>query len=337
MTRYIIKRILLGLFTMLAILFVSYVMLRLTPGDPTRSNLFGGADATAGLNAEKGALKRNQSLREKLDLDKPILTGFANWFGKIIRHGDFGTSASVDPGRPITDIIRERLPITLSLNFWAVLITYLLAIPIGVYAAVYADSPGDKISSFMLFLLYSLPGMWVALLLQSTFCEGGKYPFFPLKGLTPGNLEALNIWQLLGETIRYYTLPVLCLAYGGFAGLSRYARSGMLDVIHNDYIRTARAKGLSEPAVIWKHAFRNALITLITLFGGLLPGLVAGSVIIEYVFNIPGMGSLSLLSLTSRDYPLQMALFTFAGALTLIGIFISDMLYMLADPRIKLQ
>ena len=133
------------------------------------------------------------------------------------------------------------------------------------------------------------------------------------------------------------TLPVFCLAYGGFAGLSRYARSGMLDVIHSDFIRTARAKGLPEPLVIWRHAFRNGLITLITLFGGLLPSLVAGSVIVEYIFNISGMGSLSLLALSSRDYPLQMALFAFAGMLTLTGIFISDMLYLAADPRIKLS
>lgn len=187
------------------------------------------------------------------------------------------------------------------------------------------------------FVVISLPVMWVGLMLQSLLCEGGWKELFPLHGLAVPEPDKFSIWQLQLELIRHYTLPVFCLAYGGFAGLSRYARSGMLDVIHSDYIRTARAKGSSEMTVIWCHGFRNALITLITLFGGLLPGLVAGSVIVEYIFNIPGMGSLSLLALSSRDYPLQMALFAFSGFLTLAGIMISDFLYVAADPRIKLS
>ena len=138
----------------------------------------------------------------------------------------------------------------------------------------------------------------------------------------------------MGRYFMHYCLLVICLAYGGFAGLSRYARTGMIEVIRQDYIRTARAKGLNEFYVIFKHALRNSLITLITLFAGLLPGLIAGSIIIENVFSIAGMGSLSLLALNSRDYPLQMALFTFGGALTLGGILLSDILYKVVDPRI---
>jgi len=336
MTEYIIKRLILAFFTLLTILLVSYVLLRLAPGDPTRSSMFGSDSAGSALDASKGGINHENPMREKLNLDKPILVGFALWL-KDVAHGDFGVSASVDPGRPVTALILERLPVTVSLNVWAILITYLLAIPLGVYAAVYSDSWFDHASAFVLFLLYSLPVMWVALLLQTMLCDGGKWPVFPLKGLMPDNPDALNTWQLQWEILRHYMLPVLCLAYGGFAALSRYARNGMLEVIHSDYIRTARAKGEPETAVIWRHAFRNALITLITLFGGLLPSLVAGSVLVEYIFNIPGMGSLSLLALSSRDYPLQMALFAFAGMLTLGGIFTSDMLYLAADPRIKLS
>ena len=316
---------------------MSYVLLRLAPGDPTRSDLFSSDGGMTAVNAEEGAFRQNRSMREALNLDKPILVGFGLWLRDVVLHGDFGVSASVDPGRPVTDLILERLPVTVTLNFWAVVLTYLLAIPIGVYAAVYAGSWFDQLSAFLLFVLYSLPVMWVGLLLQALLCEGGRWELFPLKGVVPANLDELSTWQLQFEIIRHYTLPVFCLAYGGFAGLSRYARSGMLDVIHSDFIRTARAKGLPEPLVIWRHAFRNGLITLITLFGGLLPSLVAGSVIVEYIFNISGMGSLSLLALSSRDYPLQMALFAFAGMLTLTGIFISDMLYLAADPRIKLS
>ena len=334
---YLVKRLILAAFTLLTILLVSYVLLRLAPGDPTRSDLFSSDGGMTAVNAEEGAFRQNRSMREALNLDKPILVGFGLWLRDVVLHGDFGVSASVDPGRPVTDLILERLPVTVTLNFWAVVLTYLLAIPIGVYAAVYAGSWFDQLSAFLLFVLYSLPVMWVGLLLQALLCEGGRWELFPLKGVVPANLDELSTWQLQFEIIRPYTLPVFCLAYGGFAGLSRYARSGMLDVIHSDFIRTARAKGLPEPLVIWRHAFRNGLITLITLFGGLLPSLVAGSVIVEYIFNISGMGSLSLLALSSRDYPLQMALFAFAGMLTLSGIFLSDMLYLAADPRIKLS
>ncbi len=337
MVEYVIKRILLAAFTLLAILLVSYVLLRLAPGDPTKSSLFGNDGAGSSLDATRAEFAVNKTMREKLNLDRPILVGFALWLKDVVVHGDFGTSASVDQGKPVTELIFERLPVTLSLNIWAVLFTYLFAIPLGVYAAIHADTFFDKSSAFMLFLLYSLPVMWVGLLLQSLFCEGGQWPLFPLKGLTPPNAEQLSTWGYQWELLRHYALPVLCLTYGNFAGLSRYARNGMLEVIHADYIRTARAKGVPEHWVIWRHGFRNALITLITLFGGLLPSLVAGSLLVEYIFNIPGMGTLSLLALSSRDYPLQMALFAFSGMLTLGGVFLADMLYLAADPRIKLQ
>ena len=336
MISYMLRRLILAAATLLAILFASYCMLRLAPGDPSRSSLFGSDNAGSAVDSEKGGFVRNTALREKLDLDKPILEGFARWLGRIVCRGDFGESAAVDPGRPVTAMILERLPVTVSLNVWAVLITYMLAIPVGVWSGTHAGSRGDRIMEFLLFALYSLPVMWVGLMLQALLCEGGWHAVFPLHGLEVPDPDRFSIWRLQWEMLRHYTLPVVCLAYGGFAGLSRYARSGMIEVFNCDYIRTARAKGVPEWEVVWGHGFRNALITLITLFGGLLPGLVAGSVIVEYIFNIPGMGSLSLLALSSRDYPLQMALFAFSGFLTLAGIMISDLLYMAADPRIKL-
>lgn len=333
---YIIKRLVLAAITLLVILFASYTLLRLAPGDPSHSNIMGGEGAGM-MDSRNSELNTNISMREQLDLDKPLVVGFWHWLTKIVRHGDFGTSVTVDPGKPVTALIGERIKVTVSLNFWAILITYLLAIPAGVFSAGKEGSFFDRSTEILLFVLYSLPVMWAGLLLQSMFCEGGRYPIFPLKGIAPENPDTLTIWQLQLETLRCYFLPVLCLSYGGFAGLSRYTRSSMLEVLRSDYIRAARAKGLPESDVLWKHGFRNALITMITLFGGILPSLVAGSVLIEYIFNIPGMGTLSLLSLSSRDYPLQMALFAFSGALTLAGLFISDLLYMLADPRIRLN
>ena len=233
-------------------------------------------------------------------------------------------------------MIAERLPVTIKLNLLAISFAYTLAIIIGVYSAKYADKGFDRSSTLLLFILYSMPVMWVGLLLQTTFCSGGILPVFPLRGVFTPPVE-ISTFKAIFMELYYYALPALCLAYGSLAGLARYTRSNMLEVLNCDFIRTAYAKGLSGTQVLWKHAFRNTLITLITLFSGLLPSLVAGSIIVEHIFNIPGMGTLSLLSLSSRDYPLQMALFTFSGILTLLGIFIADLLYTAADPRIKLN
>ncbi len=331
---YILKRLLLALFTLLIILFVSYVLLRLAPGDPTRSDMLSGETGT--MNSEQSVLKENNALKEKLNLDKPVMTGFVIWLKSVILHGDFGESAAVEPGRKVTEMIGERLPLTIKINVLAILVTYTLAIFIGVTTAARAGSFYDRAVEVLLFTLYSLPVMWVGLLLQSLLCEGGKYPLFPLSGNSPDNSLSLPLFEYLWQELRYLALPVLCLSYAGLAGLSRYTRGSVLQNIRSDFIRTAHAKGLYGPVVLWKHAFGNALITMITLFSGLLPSLISGSVLVEYIFNLPGMGTLSLQALSSRDYPLQMALFSFAGALTLAGIFICDLLYMAADPRIRL-
>lgn len=338
MFAYVIKRILLGMVTLFCILCVSYILLRLAPGDPAKSSMFSSDVNVGNIDSEQNsALSENQSLREELYLDKPILTGFRLWFTRAARHGDFGKSAVIDPGRSVWDVIGDRVGITLLLNVLAVVLTYLIAVPTGVLSALKEGSWMDKSLTFFYFVLYSLPGVWVALLLQTLFCEGGKFPVFPLTGIEVADAAQKTTWRIMAETLFHCVLPVLCLSYAGLAALSRFARSGMLEVMHCEYIRTARAKGCSEFDVIFHHGFRNALITLITLFAGLLPSLVAGSVIVEYVFNIPGMGDLSLQALSSRDYPLQMALFFIAGVLTLGGILLADILYCIADPRIKLD
>jgi peptide/nickel transport system permease protein len=335
MSEYLIKRLLMAAVTLFVILLVSYFLVRLAPGDPTKNTIIGESAAAQGISSEKNILAQNKSLREKLYLDKPILVGFSFWLRGIIFHGDFGESASVDKGRPVTRLILERLPVTVSLNFFAILFTYLLAIPIGIHSAITSRKNLDRGFTFFLLFLYSIPTFWIALLLQACICQGGLWPLFPLKGIYPENTWGLGTWSIIYDTARHYVLPVFCLSYAGFAGLSRYARASMIEVVRQDYIRSARAKGLPEHIVILKHAFRNALITLITLFAELLPGLVAGSIIIEYVFSIPGMGSLSMMALNSRDIPVLMALFGFGGILTLAGIIIADLMYVAADPRIS--
>ncbi len=333
--KYLLKRCLLGVMTLFIILFASYVLMRLAPGDPTKSTMLG-EGAGAQMSSDRNALARNHSLREKLHLDKPVPVGFLLWLERVV-HGDFGESAAVDKGRPVTGLILERLPVTVSLNLLAILVTYLFAIPLGIFSAVRPDTKLDNFITFLLFFLYSLPVLWVALMLQAMLCKGGYFPLFPLKGIFPEITRGMTTWQIIGNTLWHYVLPVFCLSYAGFAGLARFTRSGMLEVIHQDYIKTARAKGVGEWGVVMKHALRNALIIMITLFAGILPSLVAGSILVEYVFNIPGMGSLSMLALSSRDIPLLMALFAFGGALTLAGILLSDLLYVLADPRIDFE
>ena len=335
MLQYILKRILLSIFTMLVIMFASYAMLRLAPGDPTRSNFMDGSSAGVS-SSEKNEFARNEALIKKLKLDKSVFEGFSEWLANILKNGDFGTSATVEPGRSVVAMIAERLPVTIKLNLLAITFAYALAIVTGVYSAKYADGIFDRSSTLLLFILYSMPVMWVGLLLQTAFCSGGIFPLFPLRGVFTPPVE-MSTFKAIFMEVYYYALPALCLAYGSLAGLARYTRSNMLEILNCDFIRTAYAKGLSNSNVLWKHAFRNTLITLITLFSGLLPSLVAGSIIVEHIFNIPGMGTLSLLSLSSRDYPLQMALFTFSGMLTLLGIFIADLLYTIADPRVKLD
>lgn len=334
MLNYLARRLILSVLTLLVIMFASYVMLRLAPGDPTRANMLDGSSGVS--SSEKNEYTQNESLRKKLRLDQSIMAGFAGYMQELIIHADMGTSATVEPGKPVTEMIAERLPITVKLNLLAVVMAYTIAVVLGVYSAERADALFDRSSTLALFVLYSLPVMWVALLLQAVFCAGGIWPVFPLRGVyTPppevGTFKAMFI------EFYHYLLPAICLAYGSMAGLARYTRSNMLEILGADFIRTARAKGVSGTGVLWRHAFRNTLITLITLFSGLLPSLVTGSIIVEHIFNIPGMGTLSLLALSSRDYPLQMALFTFTGALTLLGILLADLLYTAADPRIKLQ
>ena len=334
---YLLKRISLAVFTLFIILTVSYTLLRLAPGDPTKSSMLGETEAASkGFDSEKGLEQQGSYLREKLHLDKPIYIGLFYWFNDAL-HGDFGTSASFDKGQPVKDIILKRMRVSLRLNIWAIIVSYLIAIPIGIYSSIFSHTKTDKMLTVVLFILYSLPVFWVALGLQAMFCEGGYYDVFPISGQPDFDIDSMNTWEIFLNSAKYYFLPIACLSYGGLASLSRYARSGMLDVLHREYIRTARAKGLPESVVVFKHALRNSLILMITIFAGLLPGLIAGSVMVEWVFNIEGMGWLSMSALSSRDYPILMALFAISGILTLAGILISDILYVVVDPRISFK
>ena len=229
------------------------------------------------------------------------------------------------------------MPITLQLNLISIFIIYLLSIPIGVFSATHQYSRTDNASTFTLFLLYSLPDFWVAMLLI-LFLGGGTYlDIFPIFGLSSIGAEDLSWPRWLLDRAWHLVLPVFCLSYASLSVLSRYARAGMIEVVRQDYIRTARAYGFKERVVIYRYALRNSLIPILTLLGTILPALIGGSVIIESIFSIPGMGRLVFEAILSRDYPVIMGSLTITALMTLVGLIISDVLYALTDPRIRFE
>jgi peptide/nickel transport system permease protein len=330
MKKYILKRILLIIPTMLGITFITYMMIRLAPGDYTTLRL--GMDSAL----KTGSIAKDimEQERKLYGLDRPIIVGYAEWLGKFMRL-DFGTSRK--DGRPVSKRIADALPITLTLNVISMILIYLISIPMGIVSAVRKDSLFDRGTSLLLFILYSLPTFWVGLLLLLYLGSGEYLNLFPLGGILSDRAAGAGAGARFLDVCWHLVLPVATLTYGGFAFLARYTRANMLEVINQQYIMTARAKGLSEKKVVFVHAFRNSLIPLITLMATLLPGLLGGSVIVESIFSVPGMGMLAFEAILSRDIPVIMAIETIAAVLTLAGILVADLAYALVDPRIRLE
>jgi peptide/nickel transport system permease protein len=324
MTTYLLKRIAMLVPLMLGITLITFTVIHLAPGEPV--------DMQMAMNPKVGKEARER-LTKFYGLDKPLHEQYFTWLGKLARL-DLGRSFSSD-NRPVLDKIKERLPITLSLNLVALIIEFGLAIPIGVLAAVKRDTILDKGITVIVFLGFAVPTFWLALLLMYFF--GVKLNWLPISGLHTLGYESYSWFGRLWDLTKHLILPICVASFGSFAGVSRYMRSAMLQVIGQDYITTARAKGLSERVVIWKHALRNALLPLITLLGFSIPGLIGGSVIFETIFAIPGMGQLFYQGVMSRDYPVVMGILVIGAFLTLLGNLIADISYAVADPRIRQQ
>jgi peptide/nickel transport system permease protein len=270
-------------------------------------------------------------LREFYGLDKPLHVQYVTWLGKLARL-DFGRSFAPD-NRPVIDKITERIPITLSLNIIALVIEFGLAIPIGIFAAIRQNTLMDKGITVFVFIGFAVPTFWLALLLMYLF--GVKLGWLPISGLHSLGSEGYGTFRWLADMAKHLIMPIAVASFGSLAGVSRYMRSTMLEVIRQDYITTARAKGLSERVVIMRHALRNALLPVITLLGFSLPGLIGGSVIFETIYAIPGMGQLFYMGVMARDYPLVMGILVIGAFLTLLGNLLADISYALADPRIR--
>jgi peptide/nickel transport system permease protein len=338
MLRYAVRRTLLFVPTFIGVTFISFAVMYLAPGDPVDLFLAGGlAAGTEGISAERQAdlEKAKAELRHELGLDRPIPVQYALWLGRLVS-GDLGRS--MKDRLPVAEKIRERLPVTVTLELLSLVITFAVAIPLGIYSSVYNGSLLDRASTVTVFALYSLPTFWVGTLILVFLCGGDYFDWFPAGGLR--SLDHDPSWPLgrrAGDYFWHLAMPLLCFTYASFAELSRFMRTSMLENARQDFVRTARAKGLPERRVVLKHMLRNALIPIITIMAGILPGLIGGAVIIETIFSVPGLGQLGYQAVLARDYPVVQALFAASSALTLLGILLSDLALALVDPRISFE
>jgi len=322
MFRYLLKRLILMVPVLIGITIISFGVMKMAPGDPT--SLL--TDLNPNINEE--AIKR---IRAHYGLDQPWYVQYFKWLKSMLML-DFGRSFAPD-NRPVLDKIVERIPITILINLLSMVLILLVAIPIGVMSAVKQDSLFDKGTTIFVFLGFAMPTFWLALLLMMLF--GVKLEWLPISGFRSLNYADFSFGGQILDIARHLLLPVFVSAFGGLAGMSRYMRSNMLEVIRQDYITTARAKGLDEHRVIFRHALRNALLPVITILGLSVPGLIGGSVIFESIFAIPGMGQLFYQSVMMRDYPTIMGILVIGAVLTLFGNLLADLSYSVADPRIR--
>ena len=322
MARYLIKRLLMMIPILVGITIISFAVMQLAPGKPT--------DLATAENP-KAAPEAKERLKKLYGLDKPLYIQYLNWMVRIVRL-DFGESFSPDR-RPVIDKIAETIPITIGINLLSIFLIIIVAIPIGVFSATHQDSFFDKAATVFVFVGFAVPTFWLALLMMRLF--GIQLDWLPISGVKSITYDMFTPAGKVWDIAKHLIMPVALSAFGGLAGLSRYMRSNMLEVIRQDYIVTARAKGLPERVVIYKHALRNALMPVITILGLSVPGLIGGSVIFESIFSIYGMGRLFYASVMSRDYPVIMGILVIGAVLTLVGNLLADISYAVVDPRIR--
>lgn len=330
MRDYIIKRLLLLVPTLFGITLITFLVIQLAPGSPVERKL----QLEEGIRAESITKDIIEQTKKLYGLDKPIYIRYWIWLRQIATL-DFGRSYK--DHRPVIDKIAERLPVTLSLNIISIILVYTISLPLGVVSAIRQGRLSDRIITLSLFALYSIPNFWLAMVLIYFLGGGDFWDLFPVYGIISPGAEFYPFYKLAINFLWHITLPVICLTYADFAYLSRYQKGSLLEVLREDFVRTARAKGLSEYRVILKHALRNSLIPIVTLVASILPAMIGGSVIIESIFSIPGIGQLGFESILSRDYPVIMAIATITAFLTLIGILLSDLAYVFVDPRISFE
>jgi len=322
MKQYLLKRLLGMIPLLLGITIISFGIMHVAPGEP----VVVGQEFNPKVSAQD-----IERLRSYYGLDKPLYEQYWNWLQRLAVL-DFGESFSADH-RPVLDKVVERLPITIWINVLAMAFILLAAIPIGIFSAVFRNSGLDRSLTVFVFIGFAIPSFWLGLLLMYAF--GVQLSWLPISGIHDYDWQQMGFWQAQLDLAHHLILPVFVSAIGGLAGMSRFMRSGMLEVIRSDYITTARAMGMAENTIRYRYALKNAMLPIITLLGLSIPGLIGGSVIVEQLFSIPGMGLLFYEAVLSRDYPLVMGITVIGAVLTLMGNLLADLSYAWADPRIR--
>jgi peptide/nickel transport system permease protein len=324
MTRYLVRRLLYAVLTFFGITVATFVLIHSVPGDPISFYL--GRSGANGFSPEMQA-----AIRAEFHLDQPLPVQYVYWLRSAVTL-DFGTS--VLDRRPVRERIAEKLPATFQLNATAFLLAALLGIPIGLWSAKHSGHLVERASAVGFFVLYSLPSFWVALLLIQWLVV--RFNVLPLFGMASNDSADLIPAQQFVDRVRHMVLPVITMTYAQLAIFARFTKSAVTEVIRQDFITAARAKGAGETTVLWHHAFRNALMPLITLFGITIPYLISGSVIVEQIFQWDGIGLLYYDAVLSRDYPTVMGLTVATAVVTLLASLLADIFYAVADPRVRL-
>jgi peptide/nickel transport system permease protein len=325
MVQYLVRRGAISLVTLLLITFVVYALIRNIPGTPLTVDM-------AQMNPGKMASAEQMNQWKKIyGLDKPWYESYFIWLGNMSR-GDFGRSIPKN-NQPVLGLILSRLPATLMITVTSLLLTYIFSIPLGLWSTANSGTTAERTVSTILYMLYSLPAFVAALYLQLLFYT--KLGWLPLFGMTSDNYATLTTGGKAWDVFKHALLPIVCFTYGSLAYYSRFIRANMQEVIRQDFVRTAKAKGVPPRRVLWHHAFRNTLIPLVTLFGLTLPHLLSGAVILEQIFAWPGIGQLFFESISQRDYDTLMGLTLLFSVMALIGQLLADVLYAVVDPRVS--
>jgi len=340
---YLVRRFFALLPTLFGITLVAFVIINLAPGSPIEQKLqamrFGSVQAEArsgGGGAEgRGNQEVNQevieALKKQYGFDKPVIVRYGIWL-KNLATLDFGRSFTYE--EPVIDVILRKMPVSIQFGVASFLLSYLVCIPLGILKAVKNGEKFDTVSSVMLFMGYSTPSFMLAIVLIVLFGGGSFLDWFPINGLVSDGYESFDLWGKISDRVSHFVLPLTCYMIGSFTTLTVLMKNSMLEEVKRDYVRTARSKGLPEKQVLFKHALRNALIPLATGIGHFLSVFFAGSLLIETIFGLDGMGWLSYSSILQRDYNVIMGLLVIQSFLYLIGNIISDFLYVAIDPRI---
>jgi peptide/nickel transport system permease protein len=321
MWTYILKRILISIPLIIGLATVTFFIIHMAPGDPMA--LYRNPDISPEVM---------ELMRKNLGLDQPLHIQYVKWLGSVAR-GNFGVSFTAH--RPVLDILKEAIPNTLQLTFLALLLDIIVGIVIGVISAIKQYTYVDHSITVSALFIYSMPSFWLGLMLILLFSL--LLGWLPASQMQSINADLFGFWHRMWDRITHLIMPVFVLGIATAAGTARFMRGSLLEVIRQDYIRTARAKGLSERVVVFKHGLRNALIPIITLTGLYLPFLLGGSVITETIFAWPGMGRVAVGAIFARDYPVVLAVNLIAAVMVVMGNLLADITYSLLDPRIRLE